>query len=60
MIVITHILIFFLVLAASFMFCFLELLDKNGQSSFYYWVKCCTSDLDWMITIIFDNGEEMY
>ena len=47
-------------LAVSFTFCFLKPLDKNGQLSFYYLVKCYTSDLDWMIAIVFDNGEKMY
>ena len=60
MIAVTCIFILFIVLAASFMFYFLEFLDKNGQLSFYYWVKYCTSDLDWIVAIVFDNKEEMY
>ena len=42
------------------MFCFLEFLEKNGQSSFYYWIKYYTSDLDWIVIIVFDNEKEMY
>ncbi len=60
MIAVTRILILFIVLAASFIFHSSELLDKNRQSSFHYWVTYCTSDLDWMVAIVFDNREEMY
>ncbi len=60
MIAVARILILFIVLAASFTFCSSEPLDKNRQSSFYYWVTCYTSDLDWMLAIVFDNREEMY
>ncbi len=60
MIAIARIFILFIVQAASFTFRSLEPLDKNRQSSFHYWVTCYTSDLDWMVAIVFDNREEMY
>ncbi len=60
MIAIARILILFIVLAASFTFRSSEPMDKNRQSSFHYWFKCCTSDVDWMVAIVFNNREEVY
>ena len=48
-------------LAASFMFCSLELLDKKWLVPlFHYWVKYYTSDVDEMVAIISNKKKEIY